>query len=118
MPRTLKLYITGVVAASALALAVTTLLFRDAVTQLPVRGDIAAGIPRVAADELRVPLGLLFWTCVTLFASAFPVRMPRGTVVGVSIAPIVAVMALGGPVAAGWIALVGTTELREIRGKI
>ena len=35
-----------------------------------------------------------------------------------SIAPIVAAMVLGGPVAAGWVAVIGTTELRELRGKV
>jgi putative nucleotidyltransferase with HDIG domain len=44
--------------------------------------------------------------------------MPRGTVVSVNTAPIVAAMVLGGPVAAGWVALLGTTELRELRGRI
>ncbi len=27
-------------------------------------------------------------------------------------------MVLGGPVAAGWVALLGTTELREVRGEV
>ena len=44
--------------------------------------------------------------------------MPRGTLVSVAIAPILAAMTLGGPVAAGWVALIGTTELREIRGRV
>jgi len=44
--------------------------------------------------------------------------MPRGTLVSVSIAPIVATMVLGGPVAAGWVALIGTTEVRELRGRV
>ena len=38
--------------------------------------------------------------------------------VSVAMAPIVAAMALGGPVAAGWVALIGTTEVRELRGRI
>ena len=66
----------------------------------------------------HVAAGLVFWTLITLFAGALPVRMPRGTLVSVAIAPIIAAMALGGPVAAGWVALVGTTELREIRGRV
>src|SRR3990172_9605841 len=111
MPKSLKLYITGVVTASVVALAVTTLVFH-------VNEDIAEGIPDLVSPELRVPLGILFWICAVLFASAYPVTMPRGTVVGVSMAPIVAVMALGGPAAAGWVALIGTTELRELRGRI
>jgi putative nucleotidyltransferase with HDIG domain len=38
--------------------------------------------------------------------------------VSVALAPIVAAMALGGPVSAGWVALLGTTELRELRGRV
>jgi putative nucleotidyltransferase with HDIG domain len=33
-------------------------------------------------------------------------------------APIVASMVLGGPAVAGWVAAVGTTELRELRGRV
>ena len=33
------------------------------------------------ATDLTVLLGVAFWTVITLFASAFPVRMPRGTLV-------------------------------------
>ncbi|HJP89217.1 MAG TPA: HD-GYP domain-containing protein [Candidatus Limnocylindrales bacterium] len=62
--------------------------------------------------------GLLFWTALALLTSALPVRMPRGILIAVSIAPIVAATNLGGPAAGGWVALIGTTELREIRGKI
>jgi HD-GYP domain-containing protein (c-di-GMP phosphodiesterase class II) len=73
--------------------------------------------PETPSTE-SVLAGLAFWIAVTLFAVALPVRMPRGTLVSVAIAPIVAAMALGGPVAAGWVALIGTTELREVRGRI
>ena len=38
--------------------------------------------------------------------------------VSVSTAPIIAAAALGGPVAAGWVALIGTTELRELKGRM
>ncbi len=108
MTQALKLYIAGVVALSAFALVATTLLF-------PPNPEI--GI------ELNVPispilLGVVFWIAVTIFASANPVTMPRGTVVGVWMAPIVATMILGGPAVAGWVALIGTTEVRELRGRI
>ena len=33
-------------------------------------------------------------------------------------APIVAAMSLGGPAVAGWVAAIGTTEMRELRGRI
>jgi hypothetical protein len=44
--------------------------------------------------------------------------MPRGFLIAVSIAPIIGAIALGGPAAGGWVALIGTTELRELRGRI
>jgi putative nucleotidyltransferase with HDIG domain len=44
--------------------------------------------------------------------------MPGGMLVSLSIAPILAVANLGGPGAAVWVALLGTTELRELRGRI
>jgi putative nucleotidyltransferase with HDIG domain len=46
------------------------------------------------------------------------VRFSGGAIVAVSTAPILAAMVLGGPAAAGWIALLGSTELRELRGEI
>jgi putative nucleotidyltransferase with HDIG domain len=109
MARGLKLYIAGVVAASAVALVVTTLLF-------PLHPSLGSGWE---AFGDRAPLvGLVFWCVVTVLASALPVRMPRGTLVAVSIAPLIAALALGGPAAGAWVALIGTTEVREIRGRI
>jgi putative nucleotidyltransferase with HDIG domain len=109
MSRGLKLYITGVVAVSALALVVTTLLF-------PVNALIGRGF-EVFGDRAQLA-GLIFWCCLTMVASALPVRMPRGTMVGVSIAPLIAATVLGGPAAGAWVGLVGTTEVRELRGRI
>src|SRR5215218_2013199 len=109
MPRQLKLYIIGVVAAGALALAVTTLV-------IPVDPRIGSAFEGFGPYSTFV--GLAFWTIATLVASALPVRMPRGTLVGVSIAPLIAATALGGPTAGAWVALLGTTEMREVRGRI
>src|SRR5215218_9428676 len=109
MPRQLKLYIIGVVAAGALALIATTLV-------IPVDPTIGAGFG--APGDISTLAGVGFWVLATLLASALPVRMPRGTMVAVSIAPLIATAALGGPTAAGWVALIGSTELREIRGRI
>ncbi len=118
MPKSLKLYIAGLVAMSVFALVATSFV-------LAQRSDFVLGFrPELASPsfgltaELGVIAGLVFWTALALFASALPVRMPRGTVVGVSIAPVVAAMTLGGPAAAGWVAAIGTTELREVRGRI
>jgi putative nucleotidyltransferase with HDIG domain len=109
MPRQLKLYITGVVAAGAFALAVTTFV-------IPVNPLIGTGLE--AFGPYATSFGLLFWMLVTLVASALPVRMPRGTLVGVSIAPLIAATALGGPTAGAWVAVLGTSEVRELRGRI
>jgi putative nucleotidyltransferase with HDIG domain len=59
-----------------------------------------------------------YWIVLTLVASALPVRLPQGTFASVSFAPIIASVVLGGPVAAGIVAVFGTTELRELRGKV
>src|SRR6476659_4379847 len=122
MSRSLKLYITWLVSFSALALLLTSymfaqLSFSDGHTYvLGIRYDLALEL--TSSREANVILGLLFWIVVTLFAGALPVRMPRGTLVSVSIAPVITAMVLGGPVAAGWVALLGTTELRELRGEV
>jgi hypothetical protein len=117
MSRSLKLYITGLVGLSAIALALTSFVFA-------ARPDLVFGMHREIGPnsgqpiQVDVLIGLTFWTVLTMFAGALPVRMPRGSLVSVSTAPIVAAMALGGPVAVGWVALIGTTELREIRGRV
>ena len=87
---------------------------------------VAAAIVTIAAayllfpvhEELGGPVGLLYWTAATLAASALPVRLPRGTVVSVAAAPMIAVMALGGPLAAAVVGLIGTTDSREVRGEV
>ncbi len=55
---------------------------------------------------------------MTLLASSMPVRLPRGSVVSVSAAPIVAALFLGGPFAGAFVALVGTLDPREVRGQV
>jgi putative nucleotidyltransferase with HDIG domain len=47
-----------------------------------------------------------------------PVRLPRGTVVSVTAAPLLAALALGGPIAAVVVAVIGTTDAREVRGQV
>src|SRR5688572_26218261 len=117
MSRSLKLYIAGLVSLSAVALLLTSFVFaRDDSLVLGMRREIAI-VPNTESEAL-VLMGLAFWTIITLFAGALPVRMPRGTMVSVAIAPILGAMTLGGPVAAGWVALIGTTEVREVRGRV
>jgi putative nucleotidyltransferase with HDIG domain len=112
MSKALKLYISGLVAAGALALLATSLVFGvDAHIGIEFDGQIGT-------SQFEILAGLAFWIVVTLFASALPVRMPGGLLVAVSIAPCIAAMALGGPAAGALVALIGTTEMREIRGRI
>ena len=109
MNRSLKAYIAGLVAVCALALAVTSLV-------IPVDQSIRLGVfDDVSMD---VAAGIAFWTAITILASAMPVEMPRGSIISTSIAPLVVVLSLGGPAAAGWVALLGTTDLREVRREI
>jgi putative nucleotidyltransferase with HDIG domain len=111
MRRSLKLYIAGLVVLSAVALGATSLVFG-------IDDRIAIKIAGGSVTPLEKLLGLAFWIVVALFASALPVRMPRGMLVAVSIAPVIAAMNLGGPAAAGWVGLIGSTELRELRGRV
>jgi putative nucleotidyltransferase with HDIG domain len=112
MPKSLKLYVAAVVVIGALALVAATFLF-------PPKPAIA--IPLGAfldRQPIETVFGIVYWTALTVIGSAFPVRLPRGTQQAVAIAPIMGAMFLGGPAVAGWVAAVGTTELREIRGRV
>src|SRR5688572_18271241 len=107
MPRSLKLYIITVVAFSAVALGVATVLIPPN-SLVAIRWQTTSpSLP--TAFELLAGVG--FWTAATVLASALPVQMPRGTQAAVSITPIIAALTLGGPA-------LGTTEMRELRGRI
>ena len=114
MPRFLKLYVASVVAIGAIALIVATPLFK-AEPGIALR---LTSLPPAPPTELELALGVVFWTILTLVGSAFPVQLPRGTHQAVAVAPIMASMFLGGPAVGGWVAAIGTTEMRELRGRI
>ena len=109
MSRTLKLYLATLVTSGILLILVTGVV-------VPVNAQIRLGV--LPDPNVDIPLGLAFWTVMTLIASALPVTMARGTVVNTSIAPLVAVMYLGGPAAAAIVATLGVTELRELKGRV
>jgi putative nucleotidyltransferase with HDIG domain len=91
-----------------------------------VFATVAAAVLLLAAATALTPpypaiggaAGILFWTALTLIGSALPVRLPRGIVANVSVAPILATIALGGPAAAAIVGAIGTTDAREIRREI
>ena len=114
MPKSLKVWIVIVVALSAMALGATTVL-AEPNKAIAIRW-LTAGEQDPAPIEIGAGIG--FWTAVTLLASALPVVMPRGTRVAVSIGPIIAAIVLGGPTVAGWVAAIGSTEVRELRGRV
>ena len=114
MPKSLAIYVSGVVTAGAIALVVATFVF-PAKPEVAIRVVSAASTPPA---EYEIILGIAFWTIMTLVGSALLVQLPRGTVQAVAIAPILASMFLGGPAVAAWVAAIGTTELRELRGRI
>ena len=77
-----------------------------------------ATFPLPAAPDLS---RVLFWTVITVTTAAFPVRLPGGVVAHITTAPIIAAVfdsELANPFAICWIALVGTTELRDLRREI
>ena len=113
MPRSLKVYIAGVVALGAVALGVATLVFP---AESPIALVVGGGLARPSTFEIL--LGVAFWTALTLIASALPVRLPLGTQQAVAMAPVLAAITLGGPAVGGWVAALGSTEVRELRGKI
>jgi len=95
----LRLYIITTVAVAGILLAA-------AFTFWPIRPAIG-GVP-----------GIAFWCLLTFLASALPVRLPKGLRVTVAFAPATAAMLLGGPAAAGLVAVIGTFDVRELRGRV
>jgi HD-GYP domain-containing protein (c-di-GMP phosphodiesterase class II)/riboflavin transporter FmnP len=110
--RSLKIYVTGLVGAAALALLATSLV-------IPVNERIAIHVsssPRITAEDVLA--GLVFWIVLTLFASALPITLSDGVQVAVSLAPLMAATALGGPTAGALVALFGSLDARELRGRV
>jgi putative nucleotidyltransferase with HDIG domain len=62
--------------------------------------------------------GLVYWVGLALVASALPVQLPRGTVVSVGSAPVLAAAFLGGPLAGAIAGVIGTLDSREVRGQV
>ena len=71
-----------------------------------------------STSSAEIMAGLAFWTIVTLVASALPIQISDGVQFAVSTAPLMAATLLGGPTAGALVALVGSTDVREIRGQV
>jgi riboflavin transporter FmnP len=112
VPRPLRIYLTSLVATALIALLATGFVFPvESGIALPFSGALNPGAFDLAA-------GVAFWVLVTLLASALPVELSGGVQVAVSTAPLMAATVLGGPFAGAIVAALGTTDLREIKGKV
>ena len=77
---------------------------------------VSSGIALVGGSGPEMTLiGLGYWIAIGLLGSVRVARYRGHGVLTFHLPFIVAAMTLGGPVAAGWVALLATTELREIR---
>jgi diguanylate cyclase (GGDEF)-like protein len=77
---------------------------------VPVGSLIALPI----GDQWSTTVGILFFTVLTLAASVVTADSPTGAVLVATAAPICAATALGGPIAGAVVALIGSTERREL----
>jgi len=113
MNRPLKIYITLLVGAAAIVLLATSFV-------IPIDPHIALqlGADPSTTSPAEYLAGLLFWIVITLVASALPVRLTDGVQVAVSTAPLMAATLLGGPYAGALVALIGSTDMREVRGRV
>src|SRR5687768_18472888 len=79
---------------------------------------VAAIVLWPVRPEIKGVPGIAFWIGMTFVASVLPVTLPKGLIVSVAFAPMVAALFLGGPTAMALVALLGTFDLRELRGQV
>jgi diguanylate cyclase (GGDEF)-like protein len=82
----------------------------------PVFDAIRIPSPPVGLDPWAAGVGV--WIAVCLVTSTQRTHGDDQVAFVFSTGAIMAAALLGGPAAAGWVALIGTTELRELRGEV
>jgi diguanylate cyclase (GGDEF)-like protein len=110
MTRSLAARVAGIVIIGAALLALETVI-------TPADPRIGQAWPGLDAERATL-LGVVFWSLLTLFASSVSAELPGGARLVWVLAPLVVVMSLGGPLVAAWVALIATTEPRELRGGV
>jgi diguanylate cyclase (GGDEF)-like protein len=110
MPRREVVAIVTLFTAGALVAFVASLLL------YPVDAAIALPFSPLGLDP--VIAGVAVWVVVGLATSSRSVADEGRVTILYGVGPIIAAAALGGPTAAAWVALLGTLELRELRGDV
>jgi hypothetical protein len=112
LSRRFAAYLTGLVGTALVALIATSLV-------IPVHDAIAIEVDgQLGAGQIDKLVGVAFWIAVTFIASAAPVKLSDGVYLAVATAPTMAAAVLGGPTAAAWVAILGSFDLRELKGKV
>jgi diguanylate cyclase (GGDEF)-like protein len=108
-PRRLGVVVGVQVACAAIALLLVSVV-------VPVDDRIALPLDLGIIDPTIA--GIVVWIVVGLLTSARSARLEGRVALVYAVAPIVAAGWLGGPTAAAWVALLGTTEVRELNGEV
>ncbi len=108
-PRRLGVIVAVQVACAVIALALVTAF-------VPLGERIALPLDLGVVDPAAA--GVAVWVVVGVLTSARSSRLEGRVALVHSIAPLVAAGWLGGPTAAAWVALLGTTERRELNGEL
>ncbi len=105
--RPLYVFTAATIVAGIVALAWATIGLR-------ITPAIALRAPELTGSD-PASAGLVFWVCLGLTGSFRTSSIGGHAVVTFHLPFIVAAALLGGPVAGGWVALISTIELRELR---
>ena len=106
----------ALLAVTVLPTAAAIPIFAAVVTLFPI--DRAVATPFTLGTIDPVVLGLAVWIVVGLATSSRSVVDDGQVTILYGVGPIVGAWALGGPAAGVWVALLGTFELRELRGAV
>jgi hypothetical protein len=113
LSKSLQRYLVLLVGAAALVAVAT-------IAAVPIDPRIGLNLDSNATSVSSAELlaGVAFWCLLTFVASSLPVQLADGVQVAVSTAPLMAASLLGGPAAAAIVGLIGSTDMREIRGRV